>query len=105
MVKPVRKKQKTNTGVAKKPRVKKPVPEPELNAPKGKPEPTAPPQVCADKRQQLCETLDWYRGYQASAYCRNGVVFGVMSDAGCGPRDIIDDEIIISAMYDLLLMT
>lgn len=62
----------------------------------GKPEPYGKPPVWADKRQQLCETLPYYRAYQSGAYRSGGIIHAFMCDKEVGPRDKFDDEIMIA---------
>lgn len=64
-----------------------------------KPQPCGQPKAWGKTRQQMCETLPWYRAYQSSAYSKNGVVFGFLVDKEFGPRDVFDDQIIITSMY------
>ena len=61
-----------------------------------KPEPFGEPPVWADKRQQLCETLPYYRAYQSGAHTSDGVVYGFLCDKEVGVRDKFDDQIMIA---------
>lgn len=64
----------------------------------GKPAPFGKPPVWAEKRQQLCETLPYYRAYQSGAYSDNGVVKGFMIDKEVGVRDKFTSEIVICSV-------
>ncbi|KAF4628654.1 hypothetical protein G7Y89_g9496 [Cudoniella acicularis] len=66
------------------------------NALQDKPAPIGKPTVWAAKRQQLCETLPYYKAYQSAAYTSEGVVYGFMCDKEVGVRDRFDDQILIS---------
>jgi hypothetical protein len=68
-----------------------------------KPEPVGQPEVWADKRQQLCETLPYYKSYQGSAYTSENVLHGVLVDSEVSPRDRFDEEIIITTVSVYLL--
>jgi hypothetical protein len=61
-----------------------------------KPEPIAQPTVWADGRQELCETLHYFRSYQSGCYCTGGFVRGFMFDKVAHPRDYIDSNVVIS---------
>jgi hypothetical protein len=61
-----------------------------------KPEPYGQPPVWADKRQQLCETLPYYRAYMSGAYIHDGIARGFMCDKEVGDRDKFDEEIMIA---------
>ncbi|PBP16630.1 hypothetical protein BUE80_DR012643 [Diplocarpon rosae] len=69
-----------------------------INATRNQPESFGSPSVWADKRQQLCETLPWYKAYQAGAYTHNGVAYGLMWDSKSAARDLFDDHIIICTL-------
>ncbi|KAI9852723.1 MAG: hypothetical protein M1838_005918 [Thelocarpon superellum] len=56
----------------------------------------AQPPVWADNRQELCETLPYYRAYQSAVYMTGGICYGILFDKFGGDRDFMDDEIIIS---------
>ncbi|PMD13007.1 hypothetical protein NA56DRAFT_446468 [Hyaloscypha hepaticicola] len=62
----------------------------------GKPEPFGKPLFHAEKRQQLCETLDWYRAYQSGAYTNEGIAYGILCDKEVGERDYFGDQVIIT---------
>ncbi|KAF1945619.1 hypothetical protein EJ02DRAFT_431416 [Clathrospora elynae] len=61
-----------------------------------KPEPSGQPEVWADGRQELCETLHYYRSYQSGCYSTGGFVRGFMFDKVAHPRDYMDADVIIS---------
>ena len=64
----------------------------------GKLESHGQPCIWADKRQQLCETLPYYRAYEGSAYTNLGTVYGVLIDKEVEARDRFDDEVIITSV-------
>ena len=66
------------------------------NTGKDKPEPVGKPEVWAEGRQELCETLHYYRGYQSACYATGGFVRGFMYDKVSHDRDYIDSDVIIS---------
>ncbi|KAH7366647.1 hypothetical protein BKA66DRAFT_536220 [Pyrenochaeta sp. MPI-SDFR-AT-0127] len=61
-----------------------------------KPEPSAQPQVWADGRQELCESLHYYRAYQGACYSTGGFVRGFMFDNVAHARDYVDSNVVIS---------
>ncbi|KAF1849111.1 uncharacterized protein K460DRAFT_330755 [Cucurbitaria berberidis CBS 394.84] len=61
-----------------------------------KSEPSGQPEVWADGRQELCETLHYYRAYQGACYSTGGFVRGFMFDKVAHPRDYIDSNVVIS---------
>ena len=67
-----------------------------VNAQQDKPEPHGQPSVWADKRQQLCETLPYYRAYQSGAYTSDGLAHGFLCDKEVGDRDVFTDYIMIA---------
>jgi hypothetical protein len=52
--------------------------------------------VWATKRQELCETLPYYRAYMSGGYINNGLVRAFLIDKEVRRRDIFDEEIIIT---------
>ncbi|KZF22959.1 hypothetical protein L228DRAFT_283021 [Xylona heveae TC161] len=62
----------------------------------GKPEPHGMPEVWAEGRQALCESVPYYRSYQSGAYVHDDIAYGVLLDKQCGRRDYMDDEIVIA---------
>ena len=67
----------------------------------GKPEPYGQPSVWADKRQQLCETVPYYKAYQGSAYTNHGIVFALLIDKETSLRDKFEEEVIITSVLVL----
>jgi hypothetical protein len=63
-----------------------------------KPEPHGNPEVWADKRQQLCETLRYFNAYQSGAYTNNGIAYGHLIDAEVDARDKFDEQIVITSV-------
>lgn len=61
-----------------------------------KPEPCGQPEVWADGRQELCETLHYYRAYQGACYSTGGFVRGFMFDKVAHIRDYTDSNVVIS---------
>ncbi|KAL6157100.1 hypothetical protein ACJQWK_06914 [Exserohilum turcicum] len=61
-----------------------------------KPMPMAQPEVWAEGRQELCETLHFYRSYQGACYATGGFVRGFMFDKVAHERDYIDSNVVIS---------
>lgn len=62
----------------------------------GKSEPNGQPEVWADGRQELCETLHYYRSYQSAAYCTGGFAKAFMFDKVAHSRDFTDEDVVIS---------
>lgn len=59
-------------------------------------EPNDCPEVWADNRTELCETLPYYRSYKSACYHTGGIVRGFMF-AKCGnSRDYTDASVVIS---------
>jgi hypothetical protein len=61
-----------------------------------KPAPAGQPEVWADGRQELCETLHYYRAYQSAAYSTGGFARGFMFDKVAHARDYVDSNVVIS---------
>ncbi|KAK7511804.1 uncharacterized protein IWZ02DRAFT_385467, partial [Phyllosticta citriasiana] len=61
-----------------------------------KPPPMCEPEVWADGRQALCETLPYYHAYQSGGYVTGGFAYGFMVDKESSPRDYMDSEVLIS---------
>jgi hypothetical protein len=61
-----------------------------------KPAPHGQPEVWADGRQELCETLHYFRSYQSACYATGGFVRGFMFDKVAHARDYIDSNVVIS---------
>ncbi|KFY37505.1 hypothetical protein V495_07155 [Pseudogymnoascus sp. VKM F-4514 (FW-929)] len=60
------------------------------------PDPYGQPPVWATKRQELCETLPYYRAYMSGGYINNGLVRAFLIDKEVRRRDVFDEEIIIT---------
>ncbi|KAF2398106.1 hypothetical protein EJ06DRAFT_481066 [Trichodelitschia bisporula] len=54
------------------------------------------PRVWADGRQDLCETLSYFRAFQGGTYSTNGVVRAYLVDSSGSARDFIDNTTIIA---------
>lgn len=61
-----------------------------------KPAPIGRPPVWADERQELCETLPYFRSYQGGCYANAPYVFGFMFDACAEDHDYTDSSIVIA---------
>ncbi|KAF2103765.1 hypothetical protein NA57DRAFT_29427, partial [Rhizodiscina lignyota] len=61
-----------------------------------KPDPVGKPQVWADERQELCESLPYFRSYQGGCYANAPYVFGFMFDGGVTERDYTDSDVVIA---------
>ena len=61
-----------------------------------RPAPRGKPEVWADTRQELCESVPYFRAYQGGIYFRDGVVFGYLLDAFGAERDYIGSNVVIS---------
>lgn len=61
-----------------------------------KPAPIGSPEVWAEGRQALCESLPYYRSYQSAGYCTNGFAISFMFDQEGSPRDYMDSEVVIA---------
>jgi hypothetical protein len=61
-----------------------------------KPEPRGLPEVWAEGRQELCETLHYYRAYQSACYSTGGFARGFMFDQVAHSRDYVDTNVVIS---------
>ncbi|RAL68664.1 hypothetical protein DID88_007373 [Monilinia fructigena] len=66
------------------------------NATLGKPEAWGKPEVWADKRQQLCSALPYYKGYESAAYRSRGMISGFLCNQGVGLRDVFTEDIYIT---------
>ncbi|KFY32355.1 hypothetical protein V493_00282 [Pseudogymnoascus sp. VKM F-4281 (FW-2241)] len=62
----------------------------------GLPAPCGQPPVWASKRQQLCETLPYYKAYMSGAYLHDGLVRASLIDKEVRERDVFDEEIVIT---------
>ncbi|EJD47881.1 hypothetical protein AURDEDRAFT_183651 [Auricularia subglabra TFB-10046 SS5] len=56
------------------------------------------PHLWAQTRQEICESVPWFRTYQAGVYSKDNVVYGYMLGGCAAPRDVFaqDGRIIIS---------
>ena len=61
-----------------------------------KPPPAGAPEVWAEGRQELCETLHYYRAYQSACYSTGGFARGFMFDKVAHPRDYTDSSVVLS---------
>ncbi|OJD32311.1 oxoglutarate iron-dependent oxygenase [Diplodia corticola] len=61
-----------------------------------KPPPVGQPEVWADGRQALCESLPYFRGYQSAGYCADGLAYSFMFDKEGSCRDYMDSEVVIA---------
>ncbi|KAK7536864.1 uncharacterized protein J3D65DRAFT_553080, partial [Phyllosticta citribraziliensis] len=61
-----------------------------------KPPPVREPEVWADGRQALCETLPYYHAYQSGGYVTGGFAYGFMVDKESSARDYMDSEVLIT---------
>ncbi|PVH86365.1 hypothetical protein DL98DRAFT_650378 [Cadophora sp. DSE1049] len=66
--------------------------------PQGKPNSFGEPEVWAEQRQQLCETLHHYRAHEAGVYQNNRIAYGLYIDAGVSPKDFFDNDLIITTL-------
>ncbi|KAF2822940.1 hypothetical protein CC86DRAFT_448052 [Ophiobolus disseminans] len=58
--------------------------------------PAGQPAVWAEGRQELCETLHYFRSYQSACHSTGGFVRGFMFDNNAHVRDYIDNDVVIS---------
>lgn len=61
-----------------------------------KPDPSGRPEVWAETRQELCETLHYFRSYHGGGYTSGGLAWGFMFDKSAHARDYIDSTVVIS---------
>ncbi|CAG8691623.1 9480_t:CDS:2, partial [Funneliformis mosseae] len=54
------------------------------------------PKVWAQTRQELCETLNYFRTYQSGVYHKDNVVYSYLMDAFGAKRDVCNGRVIIS---------
>ncbi|KAL7266780.1 hypothetical protein RUND412_010657 [Rhizina undulata] len=62
----------------------------------GKPPCIGRPPAWCDSRQELCETLPYFRSYQSGCYHQHGLIFGYLLDGFGAPRDYIDGRVIVA---------
>lgn len=60
------------------------------------PAPIGEPPAWADKRQQLCETLPYYKAYMSGGYIHDGLVRALLIDREVRDRDVFDEEVVIT---------
>ncbi|OBT57358.1 hypothetical protein VE04_02764 [Pseudogymnoascus sp. 24MN13] len=60
------------------------------------PAPYGQPPVWASKRQQLCETLPYYRAYMSGGYLHDGLVRAILIDKEIRERDVFEEEVVIT---------
>ncbi|KAA8913875.1 hypothetical protein FN846DRAFT_37919 [Sphaerosporella brunnea] len=61
-----------------------------------KPEGIGRPEIWCETRQELCETLPYYRAFQSGCYCHGGVVRGYLLDGTDSPRDFLNGKVFVS---------
>ena len=61
-----------------------------------KPLPRGRPQVWANSRQALCETVLYYQAWQGACYISKGVLYSFMFDSNGHSRDLIDNDVVIA---------
>lgn len=66
------------------------------NATLNKPEAWGKPPVWAEKRQQLCSSVPYHRGYESAAYRSNNMIAGFLVNQGVGLRDVFTEDIYIT---------
>lgn len=54
------------------------------------------PEVWCTNRQELCESLPYFRSYQSGTYHSGGVMRGYLADGCAGPRDFMNGRVVIS---------
>jgi hypothetical protein len=62
-----------------------------------RPEPSSPPPVWANTRQQLCDALPYYKSHHGAIYKHKGAK-GILVDKEVTMRDVLDHEIIITTL-------
>ncbi|KAF2107779.1 hypothetical protein BDV96DRAFT_505799, partial [Lophiotrema nucula] len=61
-----------------------------------RPEASGKPEVWAEGRQELCETLHYFRSYHGGSYTTGGFAKGFMFDKSAHRRDYMDSTVVIS---------
>ncbi|KAF6835908.1 hypothetical protein CPLU01_04011 [Colletotrichum plurivorum] len=56
------------------------------------------PPIWADNRQALCDALTYYKAHEGSFYTKDGIVMGVLVGKQTSVRDILSNEVIITAV-------
>lgn len=67
-----------------------------------KPEPFGKPKVWAPGRQELCETLPYYKSAHSGCYMNDGSVYAFMLDSTSVVREYMDSDVIIARMGGLM---
>ena len=60
-----------------------------------KPDPQGPPEVWAESRQALCETLSYFKKPQGGCYQNEGHIYGFLFDSVGHCREYVDENLII----------
>lgn len=63
-----------------------------------KPEPRGKPEVWATGRQELCETVPYFKSHHGGCYAHGGTVYSFMFDGAGQPREYMDEDVIIARM-------
>lgn len=63
-----------------------------------KPLPIGKPEVWAPGRQELCETLPYYKSAHSGCYANNGNIYAFMFDSVGTSREYMDQDVIIARM-------
>jgi len=63
-----------------------------------KPDPIGKPEVWAPGRQELCETLPYYKSAHAGCYSNGGTIFSFMFDSSGVGREYMDSDVVIARM-------
>lgn len=63
-----------------------------------KPEPCGKPEVWAPGRQELCETLPYYKSAHSGCYSNGNTVYAFMFDSSGVGREYMDQDVIIARM-------
>ncbi|KAF2271531.1 uncharacterized protein EI97DRAFT_437781 [Westerdykella ornata] len=61
-----------------------------------RPDPSSRPEVWAETRQELCETLHYFRAWHGGTYCTGGYAWGVLHDKSPHARDFNDGIVVLS---------
>ncbi|KAH0604676.1 uncharacterized protein H6S33_006344 [Morchella sextelata] len=54
------------------------------------------PEIWCESRQELCESLTYFRSYQGGCYGHNGLILGSLLDGFPSPRDFVDGKVVIT---------
>jgi hypothetical protein len=63
-----------------------------------KPNPMGKPEVWAPGRQELCETLPYFKSAHSGCYANDGTVYGFMFDSTGVGREYMDSDVVIARM-------